>query len=283
MKRLFLLAALVFTSVLLIAWTMLAAQIAEGPKFEVASIKHIGPTLRNVTPTGLVSPTRFSATANEPAFVVRAFDVHPSLIANLDQVPDEFYTITAILPNGATKNDVPAMVRNLLIERFHLQYHRETREVKQFELRVAETGLKMKDVSNERSPEPSSGSYTNTAGLDGYVKFLPGRNIGPVGFAGRWGMQRIGISMREFARELSGHLLDSVVTDGTGLTGKYSFTLKWSERADAISSASADPPEFTDPPLRSALRQQLGLVAHETMGPAEVIVIDNMDREPSAN
>jgi uncharacterized protein (TIGR03435 family) len=106
--------------------------------------------------------------------------------------------------------------------------------------------------------------------------------MGP-GFAGRWGMQRIGITMSLFASELSGHLLDGVVKDGTGLMGKYTFTLKWSERIDVSPPDSANRPEFPDPPFRAALRQQLGLVARETKGPAEVIVIDNMDREPAAN
>jgi hypothetical protein len=31
----------------------------------------------------------------------------------------------------------------------------------------------MKDVSNEPPSEPPSGSFTNTAGLDGYLKFRP--------------------------------------------------------------------------------------------------------------
>jgi uncharacterized protein (TIGR03435 family) len=217
MKRLFWLAALVFTSAFSIAWTTLGLQITEGSKFEVASVKRIGPTSRTVTAVGLVSPSRFSATASGQAFVLRAFDVQPFMIANLDKVPDEFYEISATLPDGGTKKDVPATLRNLLIERFHLRYHREIQEVKRFELRVAETGLKMKDVSNEPASKPPSGQTTNTVGLDGYLKFLPGRNMGPVGFAGRWGMQRIGITMSEFAGELSGHLLDGVVTrpDGT--------------------------------------------------------------------
>ena len=270
-------------AVFLIAWTILGVQISDGPKFEVASVKRIGPTSRIVTPVGLVSPSRFSTTAVGGALVVRAFDVQPFMIANLDKVPADFYEITATLPHGATKNDVPAMLRNLLIERFRLRYHRETREVKQFELHVAETGLKMKDVTNDPAPEPPAGTITNAPGIDGYVKFVPGVNMGPVGFAGRWGMQRIGITMSEFASQLSGRLLDGVVSDGTGLMGKYTFALKWSERLEATSPDSANPPEFTDPPFRSALRQQLGLVARETKGPAEVIVIDNMDAEPAPN
>src|SRR5581483_3624750 len=137
-KRLFALAALVFAS--LFGWSALALQVIEGPRFEVASVRHIGPTSRKVTAVGLVSPNRFSATAVGAAFVLRAFDTQPFMIANLDKVPGEFYEITATLPNGATTNDVPAMLRNLLIERFHLRYHHETRDVKQFELHVAETG-----------------------------------------------------------------------------------------------------------------------------------------------
>jgi uncharacterized protein (TIGR03435 family) len=114
------------------------------------------------------------------------------------------------------------------------------------------------------------------------VEFLPGRNMGPVGFAGRWGMQRIGITMSEFASELPGRWLNGVVTDLTGLTGKYTFTLKWSDRLSAPSTDGATAPEFSDPPFQVALRQQLGLVVRETKGPAEVLVVESVQK-PTEN
>jgi uncharacterized protein (TIGR03435 family) len=215
------------------------------------------------------------------AFLYQAFDKPAHLFVNVDTRPNDFYEITATLPEGSTKDDVPAMLRNLLIERFNLRYHREVREVTRFEVRLAETGHKMKDVSNASAVDLPEQTIYIKPGADGYVQFVPGRNMGPVGFSGgRWGMQRIGTTMVEFSRELQG-LLGGEVIDLTGLTGKYDFTLKWSTSLAPANDANVV--EFSDPPLLVALRAQLGLLIRRGTGPAEVIVIDNMAREPTPN
>ena len=264
---------------LLFACTTLLAQGVEGPKFEVASVKRIGPTSPRIGP-GPASPSRYSFTAVPVAFLSQAFDKPSFLFANVDTRPNDFYEITATLPEGSTKQDVPVMLRNLLIERFNLRYHREVREVTRFEVRVAETGHKMKDVTNAPAVDLPEQMISIKPGADGYVEFIPGRNMGPVGFKGRWGMQRVRITMVEFARELE-RLLDGAVVDLTGLTGKYDFTLKWSTSLTPPNDANAA--EFSDPPLLVALREQLGLSVRRGTGPAEVIVIDNMTREPTPN
>jgi len=94
-------------------------------------------------------------------------------------------------------------------------------------------------------------------------------------------MQRVGIAMVEFARELQS-FLGGVVTDLTGLTGKYDFALKWSTTLNTPSPGGANATEFSDPPLLVALREQLGLVIRQGKGSSEVIVIDGM-AEPTPN
>ena len=83
--------------------------------------------------------------------------------------------------------------------------------------------------------------------------------------------------MEEFARQIDSQLLHSTVVNETGLTGKYDFVLHFDAAADAPDA------EFTGPDFKTAMRQQLGLILRETKGPAEVIVIDSMDREAVAN
>jgi uncharacterized protein (TIGR03435 family) len=204
------------------------------------------------------------------------------LFVNLDKAPKDFYEITATLPEGTTKDDVPAMLRNLLIDRFHLKYHRELREVKRFELHVAPTGHKMKDGSKPLPPNPQEQPIYIKPGTDGYVEFVPGRNMGPVGFSGRWGMQRVEITMVDFARELQG-FFGGVMTDLTGLTGKYDFVLKWNTTLNTASPDGTNVAEFSDPPLLVALREQLGLVVRQVKGSSEVIVIDDMAADPTPN
>ena len=119
-------------------------------------------------------------------------------------------------------------------------------------------------------------------GRDGYVEFPAGRDIGPVGFKGRWGLQRVHTTMEELAQFLA-RQMGSVVVNFTGLSGKYSLGLRWSTLNSAPSLNSQDLLEFSDPPLSIAIRQQLGLVLRQSKGPSEVIVIDSMDREATTN
>ncbi len=68
------------------------------------------------------------------------------------------------------------------------------------------------------------------------------------------------------------------VIDQTGLKGAYNFTLSYSPEQPAAPDAPAE----TDPPMFTAIQQQLGLKLVPSKGPVEVIVIDHIE-QPSAN
>jgi uncharacterized protein (TIGR03435 family) len=71
--------------------------------------------------------------------------------------------------------------------------------------------------------------------------------------------------------------LDRPIVDQTGLAGKYDFNLKWSfDETEASSNPNAAPGLFT------AVQEQLGLKLEAVKAPADVIVIDHVER-PSAN
>jgi uncharacterized protein (TIGR03435 family) len=64
--------------------------------------------------------------------------------------------------------------------------------------------------------------------------------------------------------------------DQTGLTGKYDFFLKWTPDGAQIGDPNAPPGLFT------AIQEQLGLKLEPTKAPADVLVIDHVER-PSEN
>jgi len=262
-----------------LVFTALLAQNIEGPQFEVASVKRIGSALQSPSPI-VTSSTRFSGRLAPAGLLTRAFQMPTFLFVNLDKVSNDYFDVTGTLPAGATQNEIPAMLRNLLIERFHLRYHREMRDVKRFEIRAAENGHKLRESANIVDDHPS---FTVKPGADGFAEFPAGRDVGPVGFGGRWAMQRIGITVTDFGRELQGTWLDGVVVDLTGLTGKYDIVLKWGASLRATPVEETNVPEFSEPPLLVALRDQLGLVVRQTRGPAEVIVIENIDADVVPN
>ena len=65
------------------------------------------------------------------------------------------------------------------------------------------------------------------------------------------------------------------MSNKTGLTGVYDFTLKFSDDLDAKMDSSA-------PSFYTALQEQLGLKLESAKGPVDVLVIDHAER-PSAN
>jgi uncharacterized protein (TIGR03435 family) len=76
------------------------------------------------------------------------------------------------------------------------------------------------------------------------------------------------------------------ITDKTGLTGKYDFTLEY---AGAMIAAEALPPDLRDrldengPSIFTALEKQLGLKLEKFKTQLNVLVIDSIDKVPAEN
>jgi uncharacterized protein (TIGR03435 family) len=90
-------------------------------------------------------------------------------------------------------------------------------------------------------------------------------------------------------KELTGNLETqfwTTVTDETGLSGQYDFTLdfipaeSWQAKVGwSPSSAIAD----ETPTLDTAISQQLGLKLVRGKGPVPVLVVDKADKNPTEN
>jgi uncharacterized protein (TIGR03435 family) len=181
--------------------------------------------------------------------------------AKLDgNAADEFQKLT----KGQRRIAWQHMLQTLLADRIKLTVHRETRELPVFFLVVAKSGLKLQESKiNESDPNaPKGPAYGGTVRITGIT--TTGQRITSSDFAG-W---------------LSGEL-GRTVLDKTGLTGKYDFTLQYTREQDELQPAS-NRPDFTFPPLLTAIQQQLGLKLESGKGPVEVIVIDHVER-PSGN
>jgi len=84
--------------------------------------------------------------------------------------------------------------------------------------------------------------------------------------------------IKSLARELK-----TIVTDATGLTAKYDFTLTYASLEPA--SPPAKMPEGLEPlpDIFAALQSQLGLKLERQGEPAEVLVVDHMEKTPTGN
>ena len=230
-------------------------------------------------------------------FLMRAYQVKNREIIGPGWMDSTHFNLTAKLPPGASKDDASAMFRNLLTERFHVELHRENRLLSAYSLTVAKGGLKMQQSSpSDTAPAdeaPSGGKLP--MGKDGFP-ILRRSTIsgGPIILyrSGRARLQASGATVSALATALTNQL-DSIVTDETGLTGKYDITLYWTP--DAVETGGAQRPAATgtgpeslvaqDPTvdLFAALEQQLGLKLVSKKVPREVLVIDRAEKVPTEN
>ena len=74
--------------------------------------------------------------------------------------------------------------------------------------------------------------------------------------------------------------LDRPVLDQTGLTGKYDFTLDYSVNGFA---APVDSTSETEPDLAAAVQKQLGLRLVAGKAKLDVLIIDQIRKEPISN
>lgn len=114
---------------------------------------------------------------------------------------------------------------------------------------------------------------------------------------GHAGMMRMGrgeatgqaIAISGMVNMLSRQLQRTVI-DKTNLTGKYDFTLHWTEESsdpmfkesDNNQQTGEPAPDATGPSLFTALQEQLGLKLQSVKGPVETLVIDHVEM-PSEN
>jgi uncharacterized protein (TIGR03435 family) len=274
-----------YVSLLALA-SIVAGQSVEGPGFEVASLKKLGPDVHDFEEVmggpGTESPTRATMRWGVETLLREAFNAPSYRFVNLNKLPSGFYEFAAIVPEGATKDEFRTMVRNLLIARFHLRYHRETREIKGYELRVASGGPKLNTAENN-PPPPPAGAIIPVAGKDGYLSFPHGVTVPIWGSGARFSVQRVNTTMDEFTRDVLEDWLKAPVVNQTGMTGRYDIVLRWNAANSAPPLETRDSDDLSEPSFIPALRQQLGLILREVKAPGEVIVIDAMDREAAPN
>ncbi len=184
-----------------------------------------------------------------------------------------------------------AMLQALLEERFQLKVHRDQKEVPVYFLKVGKGGPKF---------QPTKKGSCETLDPDDPTSLTsprkPGTRIcGTWRFDGR-SMEMYGATLADFAGQISRYF-DRRLIDNTGLTGV--FDIRMNLVPEDSPSPEPAPPLASDPmaELRAvihgqqrkyggvivpALQHQLGLTVESGKGPADTLVIDQIQR-PSPN
>jgi uncharacterized protein (TIGR03435 family) len=182
------------------------------------------------------------------------------------------------------------MIKNLLAERFKLEWHWSRKEMPLYDLVVAKGGPKMQEWVDRPAGDPQAdpagwGGDGKGPGsdADGYPN-IP-RDCGgcmSVNAAGkaRWHSNKG--SAKNLA-DMIGNQLGMPVNDATGLTKPYDITLSWSSGGGIGGRADADAPADLGVTIEAAVVQQLGLRLVLKKGPVPVFVVDKAEKNPAEN
>lgn len=229
---------------------------AQSPSFDVAAI--------NLDKSGSGSShwndhySKMTATnVSLRSLIGFAYQVHDFQISGPDWLRSQRFDIQAEGAEWANKAERPVMLQNLLLERFKLALHRETKELPIFALVVGKDGPKLQPVTaNGRSGVSSS----------------------------RGNMTLEKASMKEIVDSLS-LKVDRPVVDKTGLSGAFNGELHWTP--DDVQPAPAGGGDSavsdTGPSLFTAIQEQFGLKLIPQKGPVEILVIDHAEKVPTEN
>ncbi len=257
------------------------------PRFEVAAVKSVDPN--SGAPGGNVmrggpgtdDPERITfVSVTMKRLLMVAYRVDENQISGPGWLDSQRYAIVAKVPAGSTRDQLLMMLQDLLAERFQLTLHHEMKDFPAYELVIAKGGSKLKpavEADPVTSPaKPPPGRYYAASPEPG-VSRLTFNTVSISDLANALGMP---------LGTMGGNMLTAAhIVDKTGLTGKYSFTLEFAGNmgaGGAFAPLTTDVPEKA-PTLFTALETQLGLRLNDKKTSLDVLVIDRVDKAPTAN
>jgi uncharacterized protein (TIGR03435 family) len=263
-------------------FALLAA--AQSPQFEVASIKVSQPPadggMRAWSQGGPGTDDAGLFTCeNLPVsrLIIRAFNIKDYQFPGRTGMRSMRFTVSAKIPAGVTEKQFNQMMQNLLVERLKLKVHYEKKEMPGYDLVIAKNGPKLKNSSGPLNPaEKRPPESEAKPDAQGFPILPPGR--GPMEMAIGWHMtaRYAEETMADLAASVAQDL-SSPVKDATGLKGKYDFTLRWVDQPPGINTDEGGPN------MIRALQEQLGLKLESKKAMVDILIVDHIEKTPTAN
>jgi uncharacterized protein (TIGR03435 family) len=244
-----------------------------------------------------------------------AYRVKTYQVQGPDWMAQQRFEIQAKIPDGVSEDKVPEMLQSLLAERFKLTIHRDKKELPVYALIVGKSGPKLTEASAKPDdPIPDSPGRGMTIGTEkGQMKIVQdGKGGAVMQGAGQAGTTRIAmvngavhlemtkVTLASLADTLA-PLVDRPVLDLTELKGTYQMALDLpiedlqilaQKQAATLGIPSPSPPPSANPadlastPGGSAIFsaiEKLGLKLDARKAPVETIVVDHLEKTPTAN
>jgi uncharacterized protein (TIGR03435 family) len=219
------------------------------PAFEVASVR---PNTSGGAQGGVrTDPERLTATnATVRQLLLFAYNLPDYQLSGPNSIETERYDVTAKASASVDTEQLRLMLQTILIDRFRLKSHRETKTVPVYWLVTAKSGPKLHKLE-EGDQTPAVRPGINAL----YLK----------------------ATAPQFAERLSRYL-GRPVLDKTGLDGRFFIRLEWV--LDATPQGGATASQTSDPgaSLFTALEEQLGLKLESHKSELEFLLIDSVQR-----
>ena len=255
----------VLACALLTAQQFPAQQFPE-QQFEAASVK---PAPQGAMFSQRFSPDRFDAVMTLKILIGGAWSPRPGsgekeafdITGGPAWINTDMYAVSAKAPREANREEMKAMLRTLLEERFHLEVRRTVKDGPVYFLSRVREDAAIVDNDHLRSAAAACGANCRRQQVP----------AGP-----DLELQLQDLSFAGFASSLGALVLHRPVIDRSGITGNYDFVLRFA-RTDAPDAGAA-----TAPSIFAALREQMGLKLEAGRGEIPILVIDRVER-PSGN
>ena len=290
---------------------------AQSLAFDVASVKAAVDPVRQpvfcivpcapgerITVSGTSVDIRFASLLR---LMVTAYRIKDYQLSGPDWMRSQRFDIAAKMPEGVSKDRLPEMLRTLLAERFKLSIRRESKEQPVYALVVGRNGAKLQEstaAGDAPIPESPGSRPLYTPQGDGRtladgtfvvsdVVFGPLRGgIGPNGMK----IEFLGLTMPALAEVMTPHF-DRPVIDMTNLKGADHLVSESRPPAEGVprkgesaeggrggadaADAGPAPDRQRDALLRAI--DKAGLKLASRRAPVEMIVVDHLEKTPTAN
>ncbi len=265
-------------------------------RFDVASVR-LAPPPDGRTPARRLSgvpgpnnkdPGRFSARLSLLNLVTIAYDIPGYRLSEKSDLGLLRLDVDAKMPVDTTREQFNVMLQNLLADRLGLKVHWATQQIEMYALVVAKGGPRIKAAapdSPQASDDASKNENPDRTGSDGFP--IPPAGNGPWRGAapgGKIGMRGHNETVAELASAIAAQTLGAPLTDATGLTGRYDYTIFSSTTAtDAARRGTPATDDFDRPSIFDAVQEQLGLKNEKRKGPVQMLVVDHVEKKPTEN
>jgi uncharacterized protein (TIGR03435 family) len=242
-----------------IAAPLLFAVSSLAQSFDVASVKPSAhPVGRDYNNLVTVRAMEFSGkNVTLKRLIGEAYGLQPYQVSGPKWLDDIEYDVDAKADKPATGEQLRLMLRALLTNRFHLAVHRQTKELRLYELVVDKNGPKIHPAADSETGEPGfrhfHGELQQLANIISVQLSIPvNDDPGTPGIA---------------------NLVTVPVIDKTGLAGIYNVDL----------DIKLEPGRDMFALWQRKLQEELGLKMESRKAEVELLVVDSAERTPTGN